>query len=166
MLDVARSRVTGRPSFQTLVMLLVVFLAPLVVLAARVVASQAVSRDPHHRVSFPISRHLNGKPKPDRIQRDRKHSTKFVKDGQRRSSSTPNLVVSDTSRVYVIDVGIGEPSTTCESFQLPPNMASCIPDLDHLILDTGSANTWVGAQLPYKITSSSAKTGDTVVSIM
>jgi hypothetical protein len=148
-------------------MLVIAFLVPLVVLAARVVASPTVSRDSHHRISFPLSTRINGNDKLDRVQRDRKHSRKSVKDGQRRSS-TPDFTDGDFGLFYVIavGVGVGELHISCESCQLPPGIALYIPNLDDLIVDTAGANTWVGAEEPYKVTPSSVKTGDTVVSIM
>lgn len=38
--------------------------------------------------------------------------------------------------------------------------------LDELVLDTATANTWVGANLPYVMTQNSVKTSDSVVSIV
>ena len=105
-------------------MLLVAFLVPFVVLATRVVAGPTVIRDSSSRISFPISRDINPNGKLDLIQRDREHLKNSVKDGQRRSSSTPNLIVNDTGMVYVTGVGIGDPATSCESSQLPPGMVS------------------------------------------
>jgi hypothetical protein len=147
-------------------MLLVTFLVSFVVLATRVVAGPTVIRDSDSRISLSISRHINPNGKLDLIQRDRKHSKNSVKDRQRRSSSTPNLTVSDTGTVYVTSVGIGEPATSCESSQLPPGIVSYMPNLDNLILDTAGANIWVGANQPYKMTSSSVKTGNSVVSVV
>lgn len=149
-------------------MLLVTFLVPFVVLAAGVVAGPTVVRDSARpRISLPISRHVNHhNGKLDLIQRDRKHSKNSVKDGQRRSSSTPNLTVNDTGIVYVTSVGVGDPATSCEYSHLPPGIVSYMPNLDNLILDTASANIWVGANQPYKMTSSSVKTSDSVVSIV
>src|SRR6266446_6981724 len=40
------------------------------------------------------------------------------------------------------------------------------PFLDDLIVDTGSSNTWVGANKPYTKTNTSVKTDDSVVSVM
>ena len=148
-------------------MLLVTFLVPFVVLAARVVASPTVIRDSGSRFSLPISRHIshNGLDL-DLFQRDRKYSKYSVRGSQRRSSSTPTLIVNDTAEVYGTSVGVGEPATSCESSQLPPGIVTYMPNLDGLILDTASANIWVGANQPYKMTSSSVKTGDSVVSIV
>ena len=145
-------------------MLLVIFLVPFVVLAARVVASPTVVRDSGSRISLPISRNINHNGKLDLIQRDRKHSKNSVKDGQRRSFSIPNLTVNDTGIVYGTSVGVGEPATSCESSPLSPGIVSYMPNLDNLILDTASAITWVGANQPYQMTSSSVKTRDSVVS--
>ena len=97
-------------------MVLVTFLAPLVVLAARAVASPSVSRDSYHPISFPISRRINGNGELDHIQ----------KGGQRRSSSNPNLIVNDTGVVYVIDVGVGESNNICASCRLPREVVSHI----------------------------------------
>lgn len=123
-------------------MLLVTFMVHFVVLAARVVANPTVIHDSGSRISLPISRHISRNGKLDLIQRDRKHSKSSVKDGQRQ---TPNLTVNDTGVVYVTNVGVGNPATSY-----------------NLILDTASANIWVGANQPYKMTSSSVKTGDSV----
>lgn len=38
--------------------------------------------------------------------------------------------------------------------------------LDNLAVDTATANTWVGANQPYTITSTSLQTSDSVVSIV
>ena len=38
--------------------------------------------------------------------------------------------------------------------------------LDDLIIDTGSSNTWVGGNKPYKETTTSVKTSDMVVRIV
>jgi hypothetical protein len=40
------------------------------------------------------------------------------------------------------------------------------PILDSIIVDTGSANTWVGANTHYVKTNTSVNTSDTVVSVM
>ncbi len=46
-------------------------------------------------------------------------------------------------------------------------MVFCMtPILDALIVDTGSANTWVGAFAPYSKTNTSVNTSKTVVSVM
>ena len=147
-------------------MLLVTFLVPFVVLAARVMASPTVVRDSGSRILLPISRHINHNGKLDLFQRDRKQSKNSVKDGQRRSSLGLDLTVNDSVIVYVTSVGVGEPATSCESSQLPPGIVTYMLNLDNLILDTASANTWVGANQPYQITSSSERTTDSVVTIM
>ena len=58
----------------------------------------------------------------------------------------------------------------------PPTECTCVAelcrakpyltrDIDTLILDTGSANTWVGASKAYVVTGTSEDTGEPVVSI-
>lgn len=145
-------------------MLLVTFLVPFVVLATSVVAGPTVIRDSGSRISLSISRHIDLNGELDLIQRYKKHSKNFPKDVQRRGSSTPSLTVNDTGTLYVTSAGVGEPATSCELYQLPPGIVSYMSDLDNLILDTASANIWVGAYQPYQMTSSSVKTGDSVVS--
>lgn len=41
-----------------------------------------------------------------------------------------------------------------------------MPNLDNFIIDTASANMWVGATAPYIQTASSVKTNDSMVSIV
>ncbi len=45
-------------------------------------------------------------------------------------------------------------------------MISYISISDDLIIDTGSSNTWLGANQHYKKTDTSVKTGNKVVSVM
>ena len=146
-------------------MLSVTFLVPFVVLATRVVAGPTVIRDSGSRISLSISRrHIDLNGELDLIQRDKKHSKNSPKGVHRRGSSTTSLTVNDTGTLYVTSVGVGEPATSCESYQLPPGIVSYMSNLVNLILDTASADIWVGAYQPYQMTSSSVKTGDTVVS--
>ena len=145
----------------TPVMLLVTVLVPFVLLATRVVAGPTVIRDSLTLLS--ISRHINRNGRLDLIQKYREKSRNSVKDGHWRSSSTPDLTVDDAGFLYVTGVGVGDPPIYCEFCQLPPGIISYMPNLDNLILDTASANTWLGAYQPYNTTPSSVKTGDTVL---
>jgi cathepsin E len=170
MLVVAHLRVTAQqPSLPTPVMLLIASLTPLVVLATGVAAIPTVIRDNSH-ISLPISRHLNHNGKLGIIQRDWKRLNNLVSDGKRSSAwhETHNLPLNDTGIVYSASVGIGDPPTHCESHQFLSGIMSYshMPISDNLVLDTGSANTWVGANKKYQVTSSSVKTGDFVVRIM
>ncbi|KAF8524829.1 acid protease [Hysterangium stoloniferum] len=56
-----------------------------------------------------------------------------------------NVPLTNTAVSYVASVGVGSPPTQY-----------------NLIVDTGSSNIWVGASQPYKQTSTSVKTPDTV----
>jgi hypothetical protein len=147
-------------------MLLVTFFVPFVALATRIVAGPAVIRNsPDSNTSFklPISRYFNRNGKLDLIQRGSNHWKNAVNDGH---SSTPGLIINDSGMVYGTSVGVGSPPTSCESSQPPPDIVSYTHNLDNLILDTAGANTWLGANQPYKMTSSSVKTGDSVVSVV
>ncbi|KAG0703772.1 acid protease [Suillus ampliporus] len=62
------------------------------------------------------------------------------------SSATPNTIdVTDSGVTYTMQVGVGNPATQYT-----------------LLIDTGSSNTWVGANTAYNPTSSSKDTGNTV----
>jgi hypothetical protein len=166
-LAVANFRVTARqPSFPTPLMLLIASLTPLVVLATRVAAGSTVIRD--SPISLLIPRHFNHNGNPCR---DWKRLNNLVSDGKHSSSSldeTHNLLLNNTSVVYSASVGIGDPPTYCESYQFSPRIISYsynMPIFDSLILDIGSANTWVGANKEYQVTSSSVKIGGFVVRI-
>jgi|SRR6267154_833490 len=167
MLAVAHLRVTA--SLPTPVMLLIASLTLLVVLVTGVAGGPTVIRD-DSRISLPISRHFNQNGKLGIIQRDRKRLNNLVSDGKRSSAlhETHNLPLNNTGIVYSASIGIGDPPTHSESYQFSPGIVSYfyMPISDNLILDTGSANTWVGANKEYHVTSSSVKTGDFVVRIV
>ncbi|KAI6145240.1 aspartic peptidase domain-containing protein [Pisolithus tinctorius] len=56
-----------------------------------------------------------------------------------------SILVTNEVAHYIAAVGIGSPATTY-----------------NLIVDTGSSNTWVGAGIPYEVTSTSVDTGEPV----
>lgn len=146
-------------------MFLIASLTYLVVLATGIVAGPTVIRDDSH-ISLPISRHLNHDGNLGIIQRDRSRL-----NNRKRSSildEPHSLPLNNTGIVYSARVGIGDPPTYCECYQFSPGVSSYsyMPISDSLILDTGSANTWVGANKEYQVTSSSVKTGDFVVRIV
>ena len=63
-----------------------------------------------------------------------------------------------------MQVGVGNPPTQCEYSSstyddYPSDMLA-----DSLLVDTGSSNTWVGANKEFVPTSTSVNTSDTVVS--
>lgn len=125
-------------------MLLITSLIPLILLSTGIAGGTTVIRDSH--ISLSISRHLNHNGNLGIIQRDRKRLDNLVSGGKHSSSTldeTHNLLKYNTGIVYSASVGIGDP-----------------PTYYNLILDTGSANTWVGANKEYQVTSSSVKTGN------
>ena len=158
---------TGLP-FPTLVMLLLTGLAPLVVLVTGVVADPSLARDSLIRV--PVSQRTSFYGITDFTPRGREHLRNLVKrGGHRRQSSTvnktPSIPLNNTGGIYVATIGVGEPATECESCNFLPLMVPYILSKDQLLLDSGSALTWVGANKPYVKTKSSVKTKDTAVSI-
>lgn len=102
-------------------MLLATFLVPFVVLAVEAAAGPTVIRNSGSPISLPISRHIIHR---NEIIPSREPSKNFVKEVEQRSSSTPNLVVNNTGLAYVINVGIGDPPTSCEYGQFPNGMVS------------------------------------------
>ncbi|KAH7909812.1 acid protease [Hygrophoropsis aurantiaca] len=56
-----------------------------------------------------------------------------------------SIDVTDTGVTYIMSVGVGSPATQY-----------------NLLIDTGSSNTWVGANTPYNPTSTSQDTGNTI----
>ncbi|KAG2155794.1 acid protease [Suillus bovinus] len=91
------------------------------------------------------------------LERDRARAQKFLAGkshhafvaakakGASSTSTDSSIDVTDSGVTYTMQVGVGTPATDYT-----------------LLIDTGSSNTWVGANLPYKPTSSSHDTGNTV----
>lgn len=89
------------------------------------------------------------------LERDRARAQKFLAGKShhafvkaKHASSTgadSSIDVSDSGVTYTAQVGVGSPATDYT-----------------LLIDTGSSNTWIGADLPYKPTSTSHNTGNTI----
>ncbi|KAG1825025.1 acid protease [Suillus variegatus] len=91
------------------------------------------------------------------LERDRARAQKFlagkshhafVAAKAKHASSTgadSSIDVTDSGVTYTTQVGVGSPATDYT-----------------LLIDTGSSNTWIGADLPYKPTSTSHNTGNTI----
>jgi cathepsin E len=127
------------------------------VLATTVAADAVVARDSSF-ISLPMVRNI---PPPGSVNLAR-HRKRFEK----RRLSNPNVGTKDLSFVYTISIGVGTPPTKCESCRFLPGIVSYMFISDDLIVDTGSSNTWLGANKPYTITNTSVETRDVVVSIL
>ena len=143
-------------------MLLFAGLALLAVLATGVAADSLIT--------VPISKLTDFNGMPDFIKRDREHLRNLVKrGGHRRQSSTvnepPSILLNNTGGIYVATIGIGEPATNCEWCKFLPLKVSYTLTQDRLLVDSGSAVTWVGADKHYVKTKSSVNTKMSVVSI-
>ena len=141
---------------------LIASLAPLALLATSVAANPTVVQLDNTPVTLPFALRINFTGTPDLVRRDQARARQFAKQS---SSSTSDVVVTNSGVDYVASVGVGSPATYCASYQLIPDKVSYTPFLDSLIIDTGSSNTWVGARKPYVKTKTSAKTYNSVVSI-
>ena len=151
-------------------MLLFAGLAPLVVLATGVLADSPLARD--SLVTVPISKRIDLNGIPDFIKRDREHLRNLVKRGGHRrqfstANKTPSVLLNNNGSIYVATIGIGEPATNCESCKFLPRKVSYTLTQDRLLVDSGSAMTWVGADKhrDYVKTKNSVNTKMSVVSI-
>ncbi|KAG2101065.1 acid protease, partial [Suillus discolor] len=91
------------------------------------------------------------------LERDRARAQKFLAGKSnhtflarkaKHASSTgadSSIDVTDSGVTYTTQVGVGSPATDYT-----------------LLIDTGYSNTWIGANLPYKPTSTSHNTGNTI----
>lgn len=81
--------------------------------------------------------------------------------GKRASS----FDVTNTAVTYTASVGVGSPATDCNVIFIITRSLGlmCIRATDTLLIDTGSSNTWVGADKNYVKTSTSKSTGKSVV---
>ncbi|EIW77123.1 acid protease [Coniophora puteana RWD-64-598 SS2] len=116
-------------------------LLSLCLIASAVVASP-MKREPKFSLSFAtrLQKLDNGQTLPD-IDRARAASLKAT--GHRKRDGT--VSVTNAAISYTASVGVGEPATQY-----------------NLLIDTGSANTWIGASTTYNPTSSSMDSGNTV----
>ncbi|KIY46744.1 acid protease [Fistulina hepatica ATCC 64428] len=71
-----------------------------------------------------------------------KHKAPYGRDED--SNNTDSIDVTDAAVTYTMTVGVGSPATDYT-----------------LLIDTGSSNTWIGADTSYTPTSTSTATGDT-----
>jgi hypothetical protein len=149
-------------------------LTSLILLALSANASPIVVRNT--LVSLSFARQLNATGRNGLVLRDQaraKHLVSLSKAKQSHDLSVDAIVgfdVTNAASAYRTSVGVGSPATFCES-RRPIFIIEFIMDsipyypLDTLIIDTGSANTWIGAGKPYARTNTSVQTNDQVVSI-
>jgi cathepsin E len=156
-----------------MVMLLVTALASVVVLATGIVADPSNHRrsQPH---SLSITKHIDPQGKYYPVQRDWSRFTHLMNKADRVSFSNlaekaaeeTELPLTNSGPCYEAKIGVGVPPTYCKScVDFLSGMVFYIGHSDRLIVDTGSSNTWVGANAPYVKTNTSVNTSDLVVSI-
>ena len=150
--------------------LLVAVLAPFAQLATRVAAHPNIPRTPFLALS--LQKHVNAG-STNLAKRGLIRARNPVEGVQRRDSGSSTLggivnvplTLNNSLILYTAMVGIGDPATECESCQFLPGIVPYMHILDSLIIDTGSSNTWVGANKGYNMTHNSVNTTDRVVSI-
>ncbi|KAI9450012.1 aspartic peptidase A1 [Lactarius psammicola] len=97
-------------------------------------------------VSLPFVRRFNFTSARDLIRKDQTRARDLVAVSQvKRSGSPGNVAITNTGVSYEANVGIGVP-----------------PTFYNMLVDTGSANTWIGALKPYVPTGSSVPSSDSV----
>jgi cathepsin E len=139
-------------------------------LTVSVAANHIVVRDAP--VSLSLTRRLNITNSLDLIRRDRarmKHLValgKAEKSGASTQETTASITVTNGAIDYVASVGVGSPPTYCGSHCFNYGMDSYTYFVDTLIVDTGSSNTWIGAEKHYVKTKTSVQTRDSVVSVL
>ncbi|KAF8815052.1 aspartic peptidase A1 [Phlegmacium glaucopus] len=110
-----------------------------------------VKRSP---VTLPLSRRVSREGIQNLVRRDQERANALKARGAEkaaglhgslRSRAVVNAPLEDHTTSYTASVGIGSPPTTYQ-----------------LLVDTGSANTWVGANQAYVKTSTSVQTSNTV----
>ncbi|KAF8622637.1 hypothetical protein AX15_006885 [Amanita polypyramis BW_CC] len=119
----------------------------LLALALVATANPIAPRSSYTKLS--LSRHLNFTGVHNVMQRDQARVRQLLAkaNGQHYPSTSIRIDEPITNQIvtYVASVGVGTPPTTY-----------------NLIVDTGSSNTWVGADRPYAATSTSQQTKDNV----
>jgi cathepsin E len=147
-------------------MLLVAALAPLVVLATTVVADPNAIPNSPISISLPITKQINLTGTFHPSQRDQNRWMNLLTGGQASTSEITEVPLTYSIIAYSANIGVGDPPTYCKSCQFLPGIVAYMPKLDSLTVDTGSANTWVGANKPYSKTKTSVKTDDFLVRIV
>ncbi|KAF8495722.1 acid protease [Russula emetica] len=133
-----------------MVMLLVAALASFVVLATGVAA------DPSNHRRYPpfpmlsIVKRIDPHGKYNFVQSDRRRFTRLANNASHVSSlslaeESADLSLNDTGSSYQAKIAVGMP-----------------PTFYNLIVDSGSSNTWVGANAPYVTTNTSVNTSESV----
>jgi cathepsin E len=145
-------------------MLLLAAFTPFIVLATWVVADPNAT--PNSPISLRIIKQINAAGVFHPSQRDQKRWINLVKSGQRSTSGITAVPLEDFALIYSANISVGDPPTFCGSCQFLSGTVFHMPILDNLLVDTGSSNTWLGANNPYVQTKTSVKTDDFVVSIV
>ncbi len=141
-------------------------LALLCLLPTSVTANPAVVQVRDTPFTLPFARRLNVTGTLDLVLRDQVRARYLAKQsGVPTSEVTSDVGVTNAGVDYVARVGVGSPPTYCRSYISSLAYISHTL-LDNLIVDTGSSNTWVGAEKPYVRTKISVDTYNAVVSIV
>jgi pepsin A len=84
-----------------------------------------------------------------------------------QSSGSSSVNANNTGTIYTADIGVGSPATYCKLLVRLQfiYLTGCQFHTDTLLVDTGSSLTWLGANKPYKQTTTSLDTHNQFVSM-
>jgi len=156
------SEVTLRAMFLSKVLLTLLFLADI----SSVHASPFRTTAGTGKITLSVAAKMKARGITNIAEADRAR-VKALREG-RLNKRDVIVGITNGQTIYTAKVGVGSPPTECEcsasriliySFLKAPSL-----EIDTLLVDTGSSNTWVGANQPYVSTNTSRATGNTVVS--
>jgi len=118
-------------------------------------------------VTLPLTRRLNLTSVHNLVRHDQARAKALKLRGSKVAGrAVINEQVDNQAVTYIASVNVGSPATTCKYtylFSRPLSHSVNTLFIVDLLIDTGSSNTWVGATTPYKQTSTSVKTSNSVV---
>jgi pepsin A len=84
-----------------------------------------------------------------------------------QAGGSSSINATNAGTIYTADIGVGSPATSCQLLVLLQflHLMHYQFHTDTLLLDTGSSNTWIGANKAYQKTATSQDTGGQFVSI-
>jgi hypothetical protein len=140
----------------------------LIAIAASPIVEAIPSVRSSNGINLPLAKKLNlaGSTIIERDQARAKALKSNASNKSILSKRQTNEPVDNVAVVYSASVDIGSPSTTCE-FIFPSILSVyyLLRNADNLLIDTGSSNTWVGADTKFTSTSTTTKTDDSVVRV-
>ncbi|KAG8221352.1 acid protease [Butyriboletus roseoflavus] len=118
-------------------------LLPLILIALSAVDASPLSRG-SGKTTLSFATEINGRGTLNIVEKDRARA-QAMKQAAHLGKRSPSLPITNSGVTYTAEVGVGNPPISYK-----------------LLVDTGSANTWIGAYQLYTPTSNSGDTGNNV----